>query len=619
MDRMTEELPGAGQRGGWLRRCLWRAAAATALIVLLPALTSVASAKSFPVGTVGGSTPAVTVDSGGTAHVVWKAPVSPTNIGLSPLVVCNLPAGATTCSSEAALNAPDNATGSSLNYATLSNSVYGAPAIFSSGQYLVVISTYFVLGQSSVPNSDAVEFEWESADGGATWSNPAPIGTFSNTFNSSLDTGEQIVLDPSAGLFINGPWGSPVGNSSAFGQFNVQADGAATSFPAADAAGDPPGLALNQVGPDGGTGDVTPSAALTLNPAPTPGNGTGPLDASIGQSGASIVGVFDNAQDGFDFHYAYLNPGTPLTATDIDNSANWTTKHMPASKALSQPSMAGGTTGPYLLDSTPGYPDLTAWNASTSSFEPASEVDCGAVSTSGGGLGTENLGEDPSGRLEMVYTTNANNTSALTLVDLRLTKLGYVQNYPVQIDSGGAYGSPRVAADASGNGLVVWTAGADIDATWLPGAEKATGLPNCGPLLSKLRETPSEWVASSRTATIAEVPHRLSVGTVFHVTLSEPATLKFAFSREEAGRRVGKKCEAVTKQDAHKAACKRFVPAGAVTLIGKRGANTVRFAGQTDNAGPLGVGTFSVVLHGTGEAGLTGTSNTLLFTIAAKS
>jgi hypothetical protein len=456
-------------------------ALASAIAGWLVAPAGALAGPAFTVGTQGGTGPAVVVDGGGTAHVVWKDNgANAVDAGNLALDICNLPPDAISCSSTASLLAPTTApAGDAFNFTYIGNAIYGDPAIFAAGSDLDVVSTYTILG-SGTNNADNLELEWQSTDGGVTWSNPAPIGTFDNFFNSSIDAGENIIYDAPDNLFLNGPWGHPGG---AFGSYNVQANPAASTFPATDTGSDPPGLELNQTGP-GGQSDVTPFAALTLNPAATPGNGAGTLTASLGQGGGSVVGVWDNAQNGYDFNYAYLNPGVTTTAANLDDSANWTTTHMPAAVALDGASLTSGPRGPFLMEDSKGYPTLSEWNEAAASFSHQAEADCQNAATSGAGLQSENLSEDPNGLLHLVYSTSTNFVGKLKYSDLAAATHGYLENYPVTLDTGGTYQELRSSVNASSRGLVVWEdpgmSGGLIRAVWLPSPLPArAALPGC--------------------------------------------------------------------------------------------------------------------------------------------
>lgn len=137
------------------------------------------------------------------------------------------------------------------------------------------------------------------------------------------------------------------------------------------------------------------------------------------------------------------------------------------------------------------------------------------------------------------------------------------------------------------------------------------------PTVSGFSQSASKWLEGNALASITRATKKLPVGTTFKFTLSEAATVTLTFEHQAKGRKVGKKCVAVTKHNARKRRCSRTLTAGSIKLAGVAGANRVRFYGRLSKHAKLKPGTYTVVITAT-AASRTSSSHSLKFTIAAE-
>jgi alpha-tubulin suppressor-like RCC1 family protein len=153
-----------------------------------------------------------------------------------------------------------------------------------------------------------------------------------------------------------------------------------------------------------------------------------------------------------------------------------------------------------------------------------------------------------------------------------------------------------------------------------PTAPPAPALPlplltAAGPTISAVTQSASRWLESNRRANISKVASKPPVGTTFSFTLSETATVTFAFTDSLSGRKVGKRCVAQTKHNAKQRRCLRTVTAATLTFTGHAGTNKVKFAGQVSKGQKLKPGSYTLVISATASR-RTSTTHTLKFTIA---
>jgi hypothetical protein len=131
-----------------------------------------------------------------------------------------------------------------------------------------------------------------------------------------------------------------------------------------------------------------------------------------------------------------------------------------------------------------------------------------------------------------------------------------------------------------------------------------TAGPVVGPSLTGLGQSVRRWRRSNKNNTGR---HRLPVGTKFTFTLNEPASVTFSFSRSGAGRVMKGTCVKPNRRNRHKRRC--ALAAGALTVQGVAGANTVAFRGKK-----LRPGHYVATVAAT-AGGVTTSPQTLRFTV----
>ena len=135
------------------------------------------------------------------------------------------------------------------------------------------------------------------------------------------------------------------------------------------------------------------------------------------------------------------------------------------------------------------------------------------------------------------------------------------------------------------------------------------------PKISAVSQSASKWLESNRLAKINKVDQKPPVGTTFGFKLSETATVKFAFTRSVAGRKVAKRCVKQTKHNVKQRRCPLSVSAGRLTFTGHAGANRVKFAGRISKRIKLKPGSYTLAISATAST-KTSTAHKLRFTIA---
>jgi hypothetical protein len=85
--------------------------------------------------------------------------------------------------------------------------------------------------------------------------------------------------------------------------------------------------------------------------------------------------------------------------------------------------------------------------------------------------------------------------------------------------------------------------------------------------------------AASRGPSISAKKRPIATKATF--SLSEASSVKFTVDRQTKGRKVGRRCKAITKGNRKKRACTRWTKVrGAFTVPGKTGSNSLRFRGR---------------------------------------
>ena len=136
-------------------------------------------------------------------------------------------------------------------------------------------------------------------------------------------------------------------------------------------------------------------------------------------------------------------------------------------------------------------------------------------------------------------------------------------------------------------------------------------------VLSGVRQSHSRWRAGNRLATITRV-RRLPVGTTFGFTLSRPASVRFTFTQQLAGRRVSARCLVLTARNAHNHSCTLNRSAGRLSLEGHTGTNSVTFQGRVTATRELAPGRYELEISAVDPAGQHAASSPLSFTVVRR-
>jgi hypothetical protein len=137
------------------------------------------------------------------------------------------------------------------------------------------------------------------------------------------------------------------------------------------------------------------------------------------------------------------------------------------------------------------------------------------------------------------------------------------------------------------------------------------------PLLSQVRESARRWLEGTAAARIS-AKRRLPVGTTFSFALNERATVGFAFTQPQRGRRVRGHCVALTRRNARNRSCRRTVVRGILALGAHQGADQVRFQGMLGRGRRLRPGTYATSITATDAAGRRSAPSRLSFTIVRR-
>jgi hypothetical protein len=137
--------------------------------------------------------------------------------------------------------------------------------------------------------------------------------------------------------------------------------------------------------------------------------------------------------------------------------------------------------------------------------------------------------------------------------------------------------------------------------------------PGAKPTVSGLGQTTSRWRRGSAQAKISSA--RAPVGTTFTFTLSKAATVRLAFSRRRAGRKVRGVCKAPNPSNSTKRRCTRMVLAGVLSLPARSGLNELRFQGRLPGGKSLPLGDYTLALTARDAQGLQSAVRSLSFSI----
>ena len=162
----------------------------------------------------------------------------------------------------------------------------------------------------------------------------------------------------------------------------------------------------------------------------------------------------------------------------------------------------------------------------------------------------------------------------------RITTNGAITEFPIPPASNGAVAEPTAI-----------TTGPDSNLWFTDPNERGIGrittnganTPGPPPVLSKLRISPRRFAmlghlhdgrcVTGRRTGHDRRPCRRAIALRVSYELSRAASVRFKVERVRAGRRVGRRCVAVTALDRRHKRCNRLLPAGGVTLGGMPGVN----------------------------------------------
>ena len=135
------------------------------------------------------------------------------------------------------------------------------------------------------------------------------------------------------------------------------------------------------------------------------------------------------------------------------------------------------------------------------------------------------------------------------------------------------------------------------------------------PKITAARQTAARWREGGRLAQISRSRKRLPIGTTFSFVLNEQASVRFDFTRQVSGRKVGRRCVVKTRKNQKNKACMRAVRAGVLGFGGHRGANKVVFQGRISRSKRLKPGRYTLVITATNSVGMRSAPASLSFTI----
>lgn len=105
-------------------------------------------------------------------------------------------------------------------------------------------------------------------------------------------------------------------------------------------------------------------------------------------------------------------------------------------------------------------------------------------------------------------------------------------------------------------------------------------------------------------------------GTAFRYSLSEDAKVMIRIERALPGRLDGRRCRAPSRRLRSRRACTRFVLAGTLRRVGRRGANKITFTGRIGRRA-LGPGRYRAVFSAMDHAGNASIQRSVFFTVLA--
>jgi autotransporter-associated beta strand protein len=339
------------------------------------------------------------------------------------------------------------------------------------------------------------------------------------------------------------------------------------------------GSGYDQLAVNGNVALAGATLNVTLGFTPTVGESF----TIVNNHGASPVnGTFAGLSEGQAFSIGDVRLQISYQGGASGNNVTLTRITPPSSVALSSSSSSGSSGAP------------VTFTATVSPVAPATATPTGTVTFSDGStvIGSSSLSDG-------VATLQ---TSSLGVGTHQITAAyGGDANYAASGSSATAY----TVTESSGTGGTGGTG---------TGGTGGTGGTVTKPAVTSLRQTNATWRESSALPHFSRVS-KPPVGTTFSFALNVAATTRLVFTELLPGRRVGGRCIAQTTKNRHKAACKRTVVAGALSLRGHAGTNRLKFAGRLSSTRKLAAGSYRVSVTAKNAGGTSG-ARSLLFTIA---
>jgi Tol biopolymer transport system component len=151
-------------------------------------------------------------------------------------------------------------------------------------------------------------------------------------------------------------------------------------------------------------------------------------------------------------------------------------------------------------------------------------------------------------------------------------------------------------------------------ATVTVNVKPATGPAAVASVIGKVKLSRKKWRRGKALPRFS----RTGKGTKISFTLSKAARVTMMFSRAAPGRRVRGKCRKPTGGNRSAKRCRRYVKVGKLSFAGKRGANTVGFAGRLNAKRRLPLGAFKVTVNAQDTAGRAAKPRSATFRIVAR-
>lgn len=133
------------------------------------------------------------------------------------------------------------------------------------------------------------------------------------------------------------------------------------------------------------------------------------------------------------------------------------------------------------------------------------------------------------------------------------------------------------------------------------------------PVVGGLHQSASVWRRNGSLAAFSS--SHVPVGTKFSFTLNETASVSLSFELLAPGRKVHGHCVALTNSNKHKPGCTRPRTAGALTLPGHSGSDSISFGGRISAHRRLAPGSYAVKFVATSAKGQESAPRTLKFKI----